>query len=65
MKLFTKIEWDNLSPKSKGYVLYMQAELSGSELKGVANPYLSRSVEARQFAEGEQMAVLEVQDGEE
>lgn len=65
MKMMTKAEWDRMSPKSKGYVMYLQAELPGSELKGVSNPYFEHTKQHKDFNEGEQMAMLEVQDGEE
>lgn len=65
MKLVTKGQWDNLSPKSQGYIMYMQAELPGSELKGVTNPYFTHTKQHRDFYEGEQQAVIDVMDGEE
>lgn len=65
MKLFTKADWDRMSPKSQGYVLYLQAALPDSELKGVTNPYFSHTKQHKDFCEGELQAVLEVQDGEE
>lgn len=65
MKLMTKVEWDRMSPKSQGYVLYLQAELPGSELKGVNNPYFPHMKQHKDFCEGERMAILEVQDAEE
>lgn len=65
MKLITKVEWDRMSPKSKGYILYLQAELPGSELKGLANPYFNHTKQYADFCEGENLAVNEVQDGEE
>lgn len=65
MKLITKSEWDEMYPMAQGYCIYMQAELPGSELKGLSNPYPTDSIFALAFAEGERIAVLEVQDGEE
>ena len=65
MKLVSKEAWENLSPRSKGYVLYMQGELPGSELKGLSNPYRKGSANASKFEEGERIAVLEAQDSEE
>jgi hypothetical protein len=64
MKLVTREKWNKLSPRSKGYVLYMQAELPGSELKGLSNPYRWGSANASKFEEGERLAVLEAQDGD-
>lgn len=65
MTLFTKEHWDKMSPKSQGYILYLQQELPGSELKGVTNPYFEHTKQYKDFCEGELQAVLEVQDGEE
>ena len=64
-KLFTKSEWDALKPYEQGYVLYMQEELPGSELKGVKCPYVPPSEENKRFDEGSFKAMLDVQDGEE
>jgi hypothetical protein len=64
MKIITKEAWEKLSPRSKGYVLYMQGELPGSELKGLNNPYRKGSANAVKFEEGERIAVLEAQDSE-
>jgi len=65
VKFVTRAEWDKMSPKSQGYVAYLQAELPGSELKGLVNPYFVHSKQYKDFCEGERMAVMEVQDGEE
>ncbi len=65
MKLITKEQWNRLSPKSQGYVYYLQADIPGSELKDVTNPYFAHTKQYRDFCEGERVAVLEVQDGEE
>jgi len=65
MKLVTKEQWDRMSPKVQGYVLYIQASLPGSELKDMTNPYPEWMKAHRDFCEGEREAMLEVQDGEE
>lgn len=65
MKMMTKEQWDRMSPKSQGYVLYLQEKLPGSELKGVTNPYFAHTKQHKDFCDGELQAVLEVQDGEE
>lgn len=65
MKLVTKSEWDALSPRAKGYILYAQAELEGSELKGLENPYPAGSYEHIWFTQGESEAAIEAQDSEE
>ena len=61
----TLSEWRELSPKTQGYVWYMQAELPGSELKGEKNPYPEGSDAHAAFAEGVRHGVLEAQDSEE
>jgi hypothetical protein len=65
MKLITKAEWEEMEPRSQGYVLYMQSEHPGSELKGLGNYHPEDSESALLFAEGERIAVLEAQDSEE
>jgi hypothetical protein len=65
MKLITKAEWDQMEPRAQGYVLYMESEHPGSELKGLGNPYNQGSRMADLFNEGERVAVLEAQDSEE
>ena len=65
MKLITKEQWSKMSPGSQGYVLYLQANLPDSELKGLTNPYPSFTKAYKDFCEGERQAVLEVQDAEE
>lgn len=64
-KLFPLCVWRNLPPKQQGYILYMQGDLPGSELKGMENPYLVGSIQYGQFQEGERAAVLAAQDSEE
>jgi len=63
--LYTLEEWQTIPPVARGYVLYMQAELPGSELKGQTNPYAAGTANHELFRTGERRAVLEVQDGEE
>jgi len=65
LKLITKEAWGRLSPRSQGYVIYSQAELKESELKGVTNPYCNGSKEWKAFEEGERIACLDAQDSEE
>lgn len=65
-RLVTLQEWQTLPPRQQGYVSYMQAELSGSELKNhQTNPYKSGTPAFRAFEEGVQRGVLEAQDSEE
>ena len=65
IKLMTFKEWEKLSPKSQGYVYYMQAECPGSELKGVSNPYNPDTTDFEDFQEGENIAYISVLDMEE
>ena len=65
MNLITKAEWDQMEPRAQGYVIYMQADHPGSELKGLSNPYDQGTRMAELFAEGERIAMLEAQDSEE
>ena len=65
MKLVTKEQWSKMSPKTQGYLVYMQANLPSSELAGLTNPYFGHTKAYRDFCEGEREAVLEAQDGEE
>jgi hypothetical protein len=62
-KLITLAEFKTLVPFHQGFAIYMQAEREGSELKGQRNPYPKGSVEDKQWRDGEQAAVLEVQGG--
>ena len=64
-KIVTKSEWTALKPYAQGYILYMQEELPGSELKGLKNPYKPTSPASQLFDEGNFQAMLDVQDGEE
>lgn len=64
MKLVSLAEWEKLGPRSKGYVLYMQAEHPSSELKGKGNPYDKGTAQHTQFQAGEQAAVLDAQDSD-
>jgi hypothetical protein len=64
MKLVTKEQWDKLSPRSQGYVCYLQGNLPGSELKGIVNPYFKHTKQHRDFYEGEYDAVIETVESE-
>ena len=63
--LVTLEEWRKLSPFGQGYAYYMQASWGTSALQGEKNPYVEGSTEWTAFRQGEQRAVLDVQDGEE
>jgi hypothetical protein len=64
-KLFTLAEWQKLSPRAQGYVLYMESEWPGSELKGHTCPYAIGSADHAEFSEGERRAVQAAMDSEE
>lgn len=65
-RLITLKEYETLTPSEKGYVVYAQAELPGSELKDhQTNPYRFGSDKWKQFAEGQFQACLDAQDSEE
>lgn len=64
-RLTTLAEWRDLDPRSQGYVLYMEAEHTGSELKGQKCPYNTFSAAYQQFKAGQLAAVLQAQDSEE
>lgn len=64
-RLTTRAEWDTFSAKVKGYVVYCQGALPGSELKDLKCPYALGSSEAKEYAEGEFTAMMDSQDGEE
>jgi hypothetical protein len=60
MSAITKERYDKLTPKQQGYASYMQ----GAWNKNIPNacPYEKGTKEYGQFAEGSQVAILEVQD---
>jgi len=64
-KLITLEEYEKMPPKAQGFINYMQADLPGSQLKGLHNPYPDGTTEANLWDEGQMMACLNVQDGEE
>lgn len=63
--LMTKAMWEKLTPKNKGYVVYWQGNLPGSELKDVVCPYPLDSKERKEYAAGEFEAMMVAQDSEE
>lgn len=63
--LITKTEYDKLTPIQQGYVVYMQSEWPGSELKEFSNPYPDGSKEYDEWRDGEFRGVLAAQDSEE
>ena len=63
--LTTLAEWRELKPRTQGYVLYMEAEHEGSELKGQTCPYEKGTPERAEWDRGQAMAVQFAQDSEE
>ncbi len=64
--LITLDAYKRLTPQQQGYVIYMQAEHPGSELKMYQeNPYPTGSSEHMQWYDGQRMAVQVAQDSEE
>ena len=64
-RLISRDEWLKLSPFEQGHAYYYQASWPTSELTGEKNPHAKDSPEWTAFREGEQRAMLDVQDGEE
>ena len=63
--LVTLEQYKTLTPFGQGYAVYAQAELPGSELKGLGNPYDALSDDFTKWNQGNFKAMLDVQDGEE
>ena len=65
-KLITLAEFQKMSPRTQGYIAYMQADWPGSELKGHDNnPYPTGSADWKAWRVGESLAVQVAQDSEE
>jgi len=64
-KLITLQEYMNLSPRTQGYFVYMQAEHDGSELRGLTNPYEKNTRDYMAWNAGAQAAAQDAQDSEE
>lgn len=63
-KLITRLEWDKLNPTQKGFVVYMQGCLPGSELKGLTNPFIRGSSQWRDYESGGIRAAMCAQEGD-
>jgi hypothetical protein len=63
-KLITLARYRRLNPRAQGYAVYMQAELPGSELKGLKNPYPKGTPKHLLWNEGGVSACIEAQDGD-
>lgn len=65
-RLTTLAEYLGLTPKSQGYIAYMEADWPGSELADhQENPYPLGSMEAIMWNDGQRIACQEAQDSEE
>ncbi len=64
-ELTTLQEYNQMPPESQGYVVYMEAEHPGSELKGQMNSYGHGTQAWNEWNAGNRAAMLEAQDGEE
>lgn len=62
-KLISRREFDRLPPRAQGYAVYMQAEWPGSELRDMECPYRQGTDERTEWEIGENIAMLEAQDG--
>lgn len=62
---YTLAEWKALPPYRQGFILYMEADQDGSELKGQVNPYKDGTPEDKEFKTGEARATQLAQDSEE
>jgi hypothetical protein len=58
-RLITAEEFGNLTPRRKGYAVYMLGHIPGSELQGLTNPYAQGTLECQQWNEGQALAVKE------
>lgn len=63
--MITRKEYDKLNAFNRGYAVYWQAELPGSELAGLRNPYPINSRSWGEFERGQLQACLDAQDSEE
>lgn len=61
--LISKAEYDALAPRTQGYVCYMQAALTGSEIPDRC-PYRNGTKNALAWQHGLTAAMLAVQEGE-
>lgn len=65
-RLITLAEYQTLNPFQQGYVVYMQAEHEGSELKEHQKcPYPPDSDESEKWHRGQKLGIREAQDSEE
>jgi hypothetical protein len=60
--LMTRVEYDACEALAQGFVVYMQAEHPGSELKGLHNPYPRDSENWKRWNRGQAIACQAVTD---
>lgn len=63
--LTTLAEYKKLPPTAQGFIVYMEADRPGSELKGQTCPYAEGTLERQAWEQGQARAVQYAQDGEE
>lgn len=64
VKLVTLAEYWQLPAVSQGYIVYMQADIPGSELRDLKNPYQPGSSKYMCWSRGQQQAALEAQESD-
>lgn len=64
-RLTTFAEYVQLHPREQGFVVYMEAEIPGSELKNQRCPYVEGTWECEAWKQGEAFGVQVAQDSEE
>jgi len=64
--MLTKEEFEALSPRDRGYAVYMAGSRDDQpNIPDESNPYPDGSIKAALWNEGQRIAVLEAQDSEE
>jgi hypothetical protein len=63
--LITRKEYDRLDAYQRGYAVYWQGDLPGSELKDMSNRYPVNTKSWSEFERGQMQAMLDAQDSEE
>lgn len=64
-RLYTKAEYDQMSPVTQGFWQYMDGDWPGSELKGLTNPYPEGTADHQEWERGQALGVQAAQDSEE
>lgn len=63
-RLITRRQWNRLDAYRKGAAVYLQAELPGSPLKGLTNPFPRDSRAWLRYQQGATAAAIAAQDHE-